>query len=77
MEDLIESTSGVGHNSVSYMCKVTRTTVRNASLGKTCAHLISGSKTAMAAKLPTSRLGSSVTGPTTWILRECGPELGH
>ena len=77
VEDFIESTSGVGHNSVSYSCKVTRTTVRNACLGKTCAHLIIGSKSAMAAKLPTNTLGSSETNPTTWILRECGPELGH
>lgn len=77
VEHLIESTSGVGHDSVSYSCKVTRTTVRNACLGKTCAHLISGSKSALAAKLPTRRLGSSVTDPTTWILRDCGPELGH
>ena len=77
VEDLIESTSGVGHNSVSHSCKVTRTTIRNACLGKTCGHLLSGSKSEMAAKLPTNRLGSSVTSPTTWILRVCGATRGH
>ena len=62
---------------LSCSCEVTITTVRKACLGKTCAHLLSGSKSAMAANLPTNTLDSSVTNSTTWILRVCGPNLGY